>query len=142
MKHHIISRHTVEQAVACEYGCGALLPSRHALAYHHKQLHLPKEFKCPHKACKRVFFSFEELTTHITTVHPKERPAKTPTLREFDNIWALRIQINELHSLTKTLESELRSLTKKLEEEGLPEDIFTTPESERLRGFLSATKAA
>ena len=29
-----------------------------------------------------------------------------------------------------------------IEEEGLPEDIFTTPESERLRGFLSATKAA
>lgn len=29
-----------------------------------------------------------------------------------------------------------------IEEEGLPEDIFTSPESERLRGFLSATKAA
>nr|WP_305848895.1 MULTISPECIES: ATP-binding cassette domain-containing protein [unclassified Ruegeria] len=29
-----------------------------------------------------------------------------------------------------------------IEEEGLPEDIFTTPESARLQGFLSATKAA
>ncbi|MCX8953743.1 ATP-binding cassette domain-containing protein [Ruegeria sp. NA] len=29
-----------------------------------------------------------------------------------------------------------------IEEEGLPEDIFTSPESERLRGFLSATQAA
>ncbi|WP_037307623.1 ABC transporter ATP-binding protein [Ruegeria halocynthiae] len=29
-----------------------------------------------------------------------------------------------------------------VEEEGLPEDIFTTPESTRLQGFLSATKAA
>ena len=29
-----------------------------------------------------------------------------------------------------------------IEEEGTPEDIFTAPESERLRGFLSATQAA
>ncbi|WP_170558043.1 ABC transporter ATP-binding protein [Ruegeria atlantica] len=29
-----------------------------------------------------------------------------------------------------------------IEEEGLPEDIFTTPESTRLQGFLSATMAA
>jgi polar amino acid transport system ATP-binding protein len=29
-----------------------------------------------------------------------------------------------------------------IEEEGTAEDIFTSPESERLRGFLSATQAA
>lgn len=72
--HRLRQRHSRRRAaVACDFGCGHVAPSRHRLNYHHETVHSGETFRCARPACPFTTGSPTALHAHVRGKHGEKR---------------------------------------------------------------------